>query len=143
PQADQVADGVWLGRVPTANEAAPFAAVLDLSAELPLRLPGRIYRNLPLLDLVAPDADTCRQGAALIDQLRGQGPLLVCCALGYSRSATLVAAWLLHSGRAASVEEAIELIRGARPQIVLGEAQRRALQGLLPPTTPLEVAHGL
>ena len=143
PQPDQVAEGVWLGRVPTAREAEPFAAVLDLSAELPVRLPGKIYRNLPLLDLVAPDTETCRQGAELIEQLRRQGPLLVCCALGYSRSATLVAAWLLHSGRADSVEQAVGLIRAARPRIVLGAPQRQALQGLLQPSTPLEVAHGL
>ena len=143
PQPDQVVEGVWLGRVPSAREAAPFAAVLDLSAELPVRLPGKTYRNLPLLDLIAPDSEACRQGAELIEQLRQQGPLLVCCALGYSRSATLVAAWLLHSGRADSVEQAIAMIRAARPRIVLGEAQRKALQGLLQPSANLEMAHGL
>lgn len=143
PQADQVVEGVWLGRVPTAAEAMSFSAVLDLSAELPVRLPGKTYRNLPLLDLVAPDSEACRQGAELIEQLRQQGPLLVCCALGYSRSATLVAAWLLHSGRADSVEQAIAMIRAARPGIVLGEAQRKALQGLLQPSANLEMAHGL
>jgi protein-tyrosine phosphatase/membrane-associated phospholipid phosphatase len=143
PQPDQVVEGVWLGRVPTEQEAAPFTAVLDLSAELPVRVPGKIYRSLPLLDLVTPDTEACRQGAELIEQLHRQGPLLVCCALGYSRSATLVAAWLLHSGRASSVEQAIELIRAARPQIVLGADQRLALQGLLQPSAVLEVAHGL
>ena len=143
PQPDQVVEGVWLGRVPSAREAAPFAAVLDLSAELPVRLPGKTYRNLPLLDLVAPDSEACRQGAELIEQLRQQGPLLVCCALGYSRSATLVAAWLLQSGRADSVEQAIAMIRAARPRIVLGDAQRKALQGLLQPSANLEMAHGL
>jgi protein-tyrosine phosphatase len=143
PQPDQVVEGVWLGRIPTEQEAAPFAAVLDLSAELPVRLPGRTYRNLPLLDLVTPDSEACRQGAKLIEELRQQGPLLVCCALGYSRSATLVAAWLLHSRRASSVEQAIELIRAARPQIVLGEPQRQALQALLQPSVSLEVAHGV
>ncbi len=143
PQADQVVEGVWLGRVPTAAEAMSFSAVLDLSAELPVHLPGKTYRNLPLLDLVAPDSEACRQGAELIEQLRQQGPLLVCCALGYSRSATLVAAWLLHSGRADSVEQAIAMIRAARPRIVLGDAQRKALQGLLQPSANLEMAHGL
>ena len=143
PQPDQVVEGVWLGRVPSAREAAPFAAVLDLSAELPVRLPGKTYRNLPLLDLIAPDSEACRQGAELIEKLRQQGPLLVCCALGYSRSATLVAAWLLHSGRADSVEQAIAMIRAARPRIVLGDAQRKALQGLLQPSANLEMAHGL
>jgi protein-tyrosine phosphatase/membrane-associated phospholipid phosphatase len=143
PQPDQVVEGIWLGRVPSEREAAPFVAVLDLSAELPVRLPGKTYRNLPLLDLIAPDSEACRQGAELIEQLRQQGPLLVCCALGYSRSATLVAAWLLHSGRSDSVEQAIAMIRAARPRIVLGDAQRKALQGLLQPSANMEMAHGL
>lgn len=143
PQPDQVVEGVWLGRVPTAAEAISFSAVLDLSAELPVRLPDKTYRNLPLLDLIAPDSDACRQGAELIEQLRQQGPLLVCCALGYSRSATLLAAWLLHSGRASSVEQAIAMIRVARPRIVLGESQRLALQALLRPTANMGVTHGL
>ena len=143
PQADQVGEGIWLGRVPTVAEAISFSAVLDLSAELPVRLPGKTYRNLPLLDLIAPDSEACRQGAELIEKLRQQGPLLVCCALGYSRSATLVAAWLLHRARADSVEQAIAMIRAARPRIVLGDAQRKALQGLLQPSANLEMAHGL
>ncbi|MFP9015513.1 dual specificity protein phosphatase family protein, partial [Pseudomonas aeruginosa] len=61
---------------------------------------------------------------------RAQGPLLVACALGYSRSATLVAAWLLLSGRAADVESAVAVLRRARPQVLLGEAQRRTLAAL-------------
>ena len=66
----------------------------------------------------------------LIDELLAQGPLLVACALGYSRSATLVAAWLLLSGRAADVESAVAVLRRARPQVLLGEAQRRTLAAL-------------
>ena len=58
------------------------------------------------------------------------GPLLVCCALGYSRSATAVAAWLLHSGRATTVDEALTIIRTARADVVLHPAHREALEGL-------------
>ncbi len=54
-----------------------------------------------------------------IERLRASGPVLVCCALGYSRSATAVAAWLLHSGRAATVDEALAIIRTARTDVVL------------------------
>ncbi|WP_175575770.1 dual specificity protein phosphatase family protein, partial [Pseudomonas aeruginosa] len=79
---------------------------------------------------VAPDVEDCRRAAVLIDELLAQGPLLVACALGYSRSATLVAAWLLLSGRAADVESAVAVLRRARPQVLLGEAQRRTLAAL-------------
>ena len=50
---------------------------------------------------------------------------------------------MLHSGRADSVEQAIAMIRAVRPQIVLGDGQRKALQGLLQPSANLEMAHGL
>ncbi|HDY6113131.1 TPA: dual specificity protein phosphatase family protein, partial [Pseudomonas aeruginosa] len=132
PQPDEVLPGLWLGRLPSSAELADgrFRALLDATAELSCEPQGLAYRSLPLLDLVAPDVDDCRRAAVLIDELLAQGPLLVACALGYSRSATLVAAWLLLSGRAADVESAVAVLRRARPQVLLGEAQRRTLAAL-------------
>lgn len=124
--------GLWLGRLPSSAELADgrFRALLDATAELSCEPQGLAYRSLPLLDLVAPDVEDCRRAAVLIDELLAQGPLLVACALGHSRSATLVAAWLLLSGRAADVESAVAVLRRARPQVLLGEAQRRTLAAL-------------
>ncbi|NQC88454.1 dual specificity protein phosphatase family protein, partial [Pseudomonas aeruginosa] len=132
PQPDEVLPGLWLGRLPSSAELADgrFRALLDATAELSCEPQGLAYRSLPLLDLVAPDVEDCRRAAVLIDELLAQGPLLVACALGYSRSATLVAAWLLLSGRAADVESAVAVLRRARPQVLLGEAQRRTLAAL-------------
>ncbi|AZC25135.1 Ser/Thr and Tyr protein phosphatase (dual specificity) [Pseudomonas sessilinigenes] len=134
PQPDQVVDNVWLGRLPTPAElqASPFAAVLDLCAELSLDgRPLAAYRSLPVLDLCAPSPAQCLEAAKAIEDLRQHGPLLVCCALGYSRSATALAAWLLHSGRASSVDGAIVQLQRARPHIVLQAAHRQALQSLI------------
>lgn len=130
PQPDQVIDNVWLGRIPSRKELqrAPFTAMLDLCAELSIDPGGIAYRALPVLDLTAPTSLQCREAASAIESLRQHGPLLVCCALGYSRSATALAAWLMHSGRASSVDEAIQLIRRARPRVVLGPLQRQALE---------------
>ncbi|WP_339470570.1 MULTISPECIES: phosphatase PAP2/dual specificity phosphatase family protein [unclassified Pseudomonas] len=130
PQPDRVVDNVWLGRIPTTSEQAPFKAIVDLCAELPINPQGRAYQSIPVLDLVAPTPDECRQAAHAIERLRASGPLLVCCALGYSRSATAVAAWLLSTGRAATVENALTIIRTARPDVVLHPAHREALEGL-------------
>lgn len=85
---------------------------------------------MPVLDLIAPSPAECQQAAEAIERLRSNGPLLVCCALGYSRSATAAAAWLLHSGRAATVDEALAIIRTARAEVVLHPAHRKALEGL-------------
>ncbi|MHA6491790.1 phosphatase PAP2/dual specificity phosphatase family protein [Pseudomonas borbori] len=131
PHAAEIGEGVWLGRIPSATQAEQFNAVLDLSAELPLRTQRKVYRVLPVLDLTVPGADTLLEAARAIEQLRLQGPLLVCCALGYSRSATAVAAWLLHSGRCQDVVSAIARIRLVRPQLVMSEAHQYALEEML------------
>lgn len=127
PQPVWVIDEVWLGRVPGRGERDGYARVIDVSAELPLRSwrSGDVVR--PMLDLVAPGAGQLRAVANDIEAMRQNGEVLVCCALGYSRSAAVVAAWLLHSGRAATVDEAIAILRKARPAIVLRDRHRRAL----------------
>ncbi|MBB2494294.1 phosphatase PAP2/dual specificity phosphatase family protein [Aquipseudomonas ullengensis] len=147
PQPDQVCPGIWLGRLPTTRQLQPFAAVLDLCAELPLRNDGKAYRNVALLDLITPSAADCLKAAEAIEQLRQHGPLLVCCALGYSRSACAVAAWLLHYGGSQNVEEALQRIRQARPQVVLSDTHQQALLAMrqLPEQRPStqEMIHGL
>ncbi len=147
PLPNEICAGVWLGRIPSAAElaASRFAAVLDLSAELSMRDQGRAYCSLPVLDLTALNAEQCLAAARTIEALRQPGPLLVCCALGYSRSASAVAAWLLRSGRAQDVDTAIAMLRAARPTIILGAAQREILAQLAndkqPASAQPEVAH--
>ena len=130
PQPDLIVDNVWLGRIPAAREQGSFKAIVDLCAELPINPQGRAYACVPVLDLIAPTPAECLQAAQAIERLRASGPLLVCCALGYSRSATAVAAWLLQSGRATTVDEALAIIRTARAHVVLHPAHREALEGL-------------
>ncbi|MGK9416391.1 phosphatase PAP2/dual specificity phosphatase family protein [Pseudomonas cedrina] len=130
PQPDLIVDNVWLGRIPAASEQEPFKAIVDLCSELPINPQGRAYQSIPVLDLIAPTPAECLQAAQAIERMRCNGPLLVCCALGYSRSATAVAAWLLHTARAATIEEALAIIRTARADVVLHPAHREALEGL-------------
>lgn len=133
PGPDAVADGVWLGRMPSSNDMrrGGFAGLLDLSAELPAPHGPWAYENLPWLDLVAPEPDQLREAARRIEALRTRGPLLVCCALGCSRSACAVAAWLLHTGRAGTVRDAVEQVQAHRPCIVLGAQHHAALAASL------------
>ncbi|MBC3299622.1 phosphatase PAP2/dual specificity phosphatase family protein [Pseudomonas sp. SWRI18] len=130
PQPDLIVDNVWLGRIPTASEQESFKAIVDMCAELPINPQGRAYQSIPVLDLIAPTPAECLQAAQAIERMRCNGPLLVCCALGYSRSATAVAAWLLHTARAATIEDALAIIRTARADVVLHPAHREALEGL-------------
>lgn len=123
-------DGVSVGRIApgAAINAAGFTAVVDLCAELPG--PGRAgaaYASLPMLDLVTPTPARLREAADAIERARRHGPVLVCCALGYSRSAAAAAAWLLTTGRAKNVEAAVAQVREARPHLVLDAAARSAI----------------
>lgn len=133
PQADPVMDGLWLGRMPTARDMAAggYAALVDCTAELPAPQGPWHYFNLPWLDLVPPQPAQLAEAARYIETALSHGPVLVCCALGYSRSAIAVAAWLLHSGRTAHAAEALTRIRERRPGAVLGEAHRVALAASL------------
>jgi protein-tyrosine phosphatase len=84
-----------------------------------------------MLDLIAPTSAQLSEAAEAIEaQLRDDGDVLVCCALGYSRSAAAVAAWLLWTGRAEHADEAIERLQRHRPQLVLHAAHRHALSQL-------------
>ncbi len=127
--ANEIVEGVWLGRFPTPGEltARGMASVVDVTAELPFAGRGGGYRSVPMLDLMAPGVDQLDAAVEAIEAFAADRPTLVCCALGYSRSATAMAAWLMATGRAASVDEAIAQVRIRRPVILLGAAHRQAL----------------
>jgi protein-tyrosine phosphatase len=80
-----------------------------------------------MLDLVVPQPAQLRHAAASIEHRRHAGPVLVCCALGYSRSAATVATWLLTRNPAQTMAEAIESVRRAQPRIVIDSALRAAV----------------
>ena len=72
--------------------------------------------------------------AAAIERARARGPVLVCCALGLSRSACAVAAWLLATRRAATVDAALARVRAAQARVVLGDGHRESLHAMRLPS---------
>lgn len=121
--ASPVLPGLWIGRLPTRaeREALGVRAVVDMSAELPCNSRGIHYFSVPQLDLVLPSAAQLQRAVQAIESALPMGPVLVCCALGFSRSAAAVAAWLAASGRARDMAEAVEQVRRARPAVVIGD----------------------
>ena len=128
PWPVQIADGVWIGRIPAARDLAPFAGIVDVSAELSLPRAALAKHVVPMLDLVPPDRASLAQAARSIEHLRARGPVLVCCALGFSRSACAIAAWLMSTGRASNAEQAIARLRNARADVVIHDAHARLLR---------------
>jgi protein-tyrosine phosphatase len=129
PADSAIAADVALGRFPDAASIARhgYAAVVDLAAELvPPRADLR-WVALPVLDRVTPEAALLAEAASTIEAGRGRGKVLVCCALGYARSAAAVATWLVATGRAVHAAAAIDMLKAARPGIALGAADKAAI----------------
>lgn len=119
----EVVPGVWLSRLPCARELAaePRVGVVDLCPELPLPVSLLQHsQRVPVLDLVAPSPEQLSEAVHAIERLRRHGPVWVCCALGYSRSASAIAAWLIVSGHARDKHEAHTLLHAVRPHVHLG-----------------------
>ncbi|MEQ8821167.1 MAG: dual specificity protein phosphatase family protein [Sumerlaeia bacterium] len=135
---DEIVPGLWLGRRLVARDRAmacerDWAAVLDCTAEF--REPdflhpgdGLRYLNLRILDTGAPTAGDIEAAVRFLCERQQSGPLYVHCAAGHGRSATLVAAYLMRRGLAATMEDAEALIREKRPGARLHGNQRRALR---------------
>lgn len=123
----QVTPHVWIGARLTNRQAAEardrgVTAVLDLTAEFsaPSVFRSLAYCNVPVLDLTEVSTQQLRQTTSFIAQHAVHGGVVyVHCKVGYSRSAAVMAAWLLESGQAASGEQALEILRRTRPGIVL------------------------
>ena len=123
---DAVTPQVWIGRKLNEREARRavqlgVTAVLDLSAEFSEARPFRslIYNNIPILDLTAPTPLQLSEIMEFLDEHSPDGIVYVHCKIGYSRSAAAVAAYLLGTGRAASVQSALAMIRNSRPSIII------------------------
>ncbi len=113
------------------TSAAPRGArVIDLCAEIPrsgAQAPGKF---LPLLDLVVPGTPDLIRAAQAIEAERRAvpgGEVLVCCALGFGRSAAAAATWLAAYGHADSAQAAVTLIRIRRPGTAIGQREAVAI----------------
>lgn len=128
PKTSAILDGVSLGCFP--NKSLQHGAVLDLTAEFHHKTGSPLaWCSYPLMDLVVPDERDITCGVAkLIEMRQTHDTVLVCCALGLSRSTTIVAGWLLARGHCSSIRQAVELIKTQRPQVVLTPDHIRVLE---------------
>ncbi len=114
--------GVHLGRFPKRSELPAYAAVIDLTSEMtrPLGCEND-WHAFPTLDLIPVPPGNLEKAAEAIEHARSKGPVLVCCALGFQRSAAAVAVWLLRCGHANTATCAIGLIESKGRRVHLTE----------------------
>lgn len=130
PEPSEIVSGLWLSRLPSRaviKQLQPLA-LIDCCAELPFIASSQRVLYVPMLDLLAPEVAQIEQGVAAMNTTRRLNNTLVFCALGYSRSAVIVIASLIEQGHAASIDEAIEIVRKARPRLVLSALHKTRLK---------------
>ena len=123
PARSHLKDTVWIGRAPSRRDRKGMNSVVALAPELPIRGDAHVA----MLDLSPPSEEQLDAAVCAIEKLAPRRPTLVCCALGYSRSAIASAAWLIAAGHAADVDDAIEQVKNARPQVVISGEYRLRL----------------
>ncbi len=120
PPAVEVISGLWLGGFPH-QLPVDNCAVIDLTAEYP-RSPASHhtrYASIPMMDLLLPTPKEIRRAVDAYMDFKKDGAVLIHCALGMTRSATVITEILLLEGRCATREEAITHIRKLRPEVTL------------------------
>ena len=139
PALQEIAPNLWLGRRPFESEAKALVAadewaVVDLTSEFqePLALRSGKYLCLPTLDHTAPLRSQLKSALDFIAAEKSLRKVLVHCALGHGRSATIVAAWLIQNGMAKTASEADGQLRRIRPGVRLKKTQRRLLEEYFP-----------
>ena len=117
-----IADGVSFGRFPTAGEANSFGTLIDLAAEFekPRGVTCR-WVSLPVIDLLPPPQNTRTRAVEALEEARKKGTVLVCCALGFQRSAVVAAEWLVSTGRTTTLAEAEKVLAAAGRPVHLGK----------------------
>ncbi len=124
PAKNHLLDAVWIGRAPSRPDRCGMNSVVALAPELLVR--GDTH--IAMLDLMPPTTEQLDAAVRAIMNLAGRRPTLVCCALGYSRSAIAAAAWLLAAGHAGNPGDALDQVRRARPQVVVAPNFRQRLE---------------
>lgn len=140
--ADEISPGIWVGGAPLFGDRAEVlsrgaTAVLNMCCELGdlaglSGAPGILYRRIPILDGIAPTLDQLREAVDWAAARRAEGrPLLIHCAQGHGRSATVAAGLLIRLGLEKDVEGAVGRLVRARPGIRLHAGHRAVCAKML------------
>lgn len=107
-----------------------YHAIFDVCAEYKkLKNSSQNYVSYPLIDLAAPTIDELIVGVKKLDELiQNNETVFIHCALGMSRSATVVFAWLLYTHKIESVKEGFAFFEDNKFQFNLSGKHKELLE---------------
>ena len=135
---DEISPSLWLGGAPTYDRDYQFLLENNISAVLNIRAERNddvsfydthdiAYLQLPVLDVMVPPPASLDAGVAFIERNVREGRLvLVHCAKGRGRSATVLAAYLMRKHNM-SYDEANKLLKSNRSLVNLQKRHERVL----------------
>lgn len=138
----QVTPTLWVGGAPTYGRDLELLLELGVTAVVDVRAErtadrtffdahGIAYRQFRVPDVTVPGPEVLTDAVAWIDEQLGDGrTVLVHCAKGRGRSATVVAAYLMRE-RGMTFDEANDLLRSKRALIKLEARHRRVIEAWL------------
>ncbi len=136
-------ESVMLGRIPLRRDQETLQShgirsVLDLTSELEAApfVRNLQYMSVPIMDGTPPSLDQIKACVEWIRRQLAEGSVLVHCALGHGRSATLAAAFLVSRHSFTEPSIVIETLEAARPGISLNKAQMAVLCDHIRRSTP-------
>ena len=139
---DQIGPNLWLGGAPTYARDYQFILDNEITAVVNIRAEREDdvafyeahdinYVQYKVPDVTVPDAETIEQAVTWIDSEIEKGrTVLVHCAKGRGRSATLVAAYLM-SEEGLSYDNTLALMKAKRPLTKLESKHQQMLENWL------------
>lgn len=130
PAWNQITPTYFLGAWPSEEALVPTVhpAVLDVTCELPLQVHPPAYKMIPVWDTHSPLPNQIDDAVLWAQEQERQGrQILIHCAHGHGRSATILCAILIADGQAGSIAEAEAILKKQRPRVRLNVRQRASL----------------
>jgi hypothetical protein len=136
---DEITPALWLGGAPTYRRDYQFLLDAGINAVINIRAErhddfklyqshGIDYLQLKVWDILVPPVEILNEGVAFIHKHMQAGNIvLIHCAKGRGRSATLLAAYLLRHGGYDTFEEVNEFLLSKRPLVKLQSRHRQRL----------------